>query len=168
MFTHIRSLHPADIITCDAINRSLPDWFGIEEGLAEARTYLESQSGLVAESNGEVIGYLTWHQLFPHSAEISWMAVRQTHHREGIGRELIVALEQRLVSDGVRLLSVKTLADLHPSPEYAQTRAFYTSVGFLSQMVLPDLWDPANPCLIMVKPLSNDMASGGDHKGHLY
>lgn len=153
MYTHIRSLHPTDIITCDAINRSLPDWFGLEEGLAEARTYLESHAGFVAESNGEVVGYLTWQQLLPQSAEISWMAVRQTHHRLGIGRELIAALEQRLVNDGVRLLSVKTLADLHPSPEYAQTRAFYTSTGFLAQMVLPDLWDPANPCLIMVKPL---------------
>lgn len=153
MSTHIRSLHPADIITCDAINRSLPDWFGIEDGLTEAVTYLENHAGLVAESDGEVVGYLTWHQPFPQSAEISWMAVCQTHHRRGIGRELIAALEQRLLDDGVRLLSVKTLADLHPSPEYAQTRAFYASVGFLPQIVLPDLWDQANPCLIMVKPL---------------
>ena len=54
------------------------------------------------------------------------------------------------------LLLVKTLADTHPSPEYAATRAFYRSLGFLPLAVLPDLWGPANPCLLMVRPLPLD------------
>lgn len=32
----IRPLTSKDIPTCVAINRSLPDWFGLEEGLEEA------------------------------------------------------------------------------------------------------------------------------------
>ncbi|MCA9833538.1 MAG: GNAT family N-acetyltransferase [Thermomicrobiales bacterium] len=149
----IRSLTSADSTACDAINRSLPDWFGIEEGLAEARGYLHTHRGVVAEIDGSVVGYLTYDQPFPESAEISWMAVAGSHHRAGIGRALVNRLEEVLRADGCELLSVKTLADLHPSPEYAQTRAFYRALGFRRLMVLPDLWDPSNPCLIMAKAL---------------
>lgn len=145
-----RTLVASDIEVCDAINRGLPQWFGIEEGLAEALQYLHQHEGIVAEANGEVVGYLTWHQHFGESAEISWMAVAATAHREGVGRALIAALLAQLPAS-ITLLSVKTLADSHPSPEYGITRAFYRSCGFQPLMVLPDLWDEANPCLIMVK-----------------
>lgn len=145
----IRTLVPEDIPRCIEINSSLPDWFGLEEGLAEAEDYLRHHSGLVAESDGTVVGYLTYANLFPESTEISWMAVSQSHHRSGVGRTLIAALESML-PDGF-LLSVKTLADSHPSPHYAVTRSFYEAMGFRPQMVFPELWDPSNPCLLMVK-----------------
>lgn len=144
----IRPLTKQDIPHCNAINRTLPDWFGIEEGLAEAEEYLNIHNGFVAESDGRVIGYLTYAPEFPHSTEISWMAVSANFHRQGIGRGLITALIDTRSSG--ELVSVKTLADSHPSPEYAITRAFYESVGFRPLMVLPDLWDPSNPCLLMV------------------
>ena len=149
----IRPLTPEDIVACTAINRSLPAWFGLEEGLEEADGYLRNHAGLVAESGGVVVGYLTYELLFPESAEISWMAISRAHHRHGIGRSLIAHLESILRERNVTLLSVKTLADSHPSPEYAATRAFYSGVGFRQQMAFPDLWDPANPCLLMVKVL---------------
>lgn len=145
----IRALAPEDVSRCVAINRSLPAWFGLEDGLAEAEEYLREHRGLVALREGEIIGYLTWHEHFAGSAEVSWMAVDPGHHRAGVGRGLIARLEALLSSDS--LLSVKTLADTHPSPEYAATRSFYRKAGFRPQMVFPDLWDPSNPCLLMVK-----------------
>ena len=147
----IRPLISEDVSRCIDINRSLPDWFGLEEGLAEAEEYLRDHPGLVAEVDGAVVGYLTYAQLFAESTEISWMAVAKSQHRRGIGRSLIAALEKQL--PGGSLLSVKTLADSHPSPEYAITRAFYGSLGFRPQMVFPELWDLSNPCLLMVKTL---------------
>ena len=48
---------------------------------------------------------------------------------------------------------MKTLSAAHPDPGYAGTRAFYAAVGFVPLMELPDLWDPGNPCLVMVKAL---------------
>lgn len=148
----IRTLTPVDISHCTGINRSLPDWFGLEEGLEEAEGYLRDHAGLVAEVDGEIVGYLTYEQLFPKSAEISWMAVAKSQHRRGVGRALIGVLEGRLA--GNSLLCVKTLSDAHPSAEYAITRDFYAALGFRRQMVFPELWDPANPCLLMVKVLS--------------
>lgn len=149
MSLSVRSLTAQDVSACMEINRSLPDWFGLEEGLEEAAGYLNDHEGLIAEVDGEIVGYLTYAQLFSESTEISWMAVAKSQHRRGVGRLLIAALEQELPD--ASLLSVKTLADTHPSPEYAITRAFYMSLGFRPQMVFPDLWDPSNPCLLMVK-----------------
>ncbi len=149
----IRSLAPGDADRCEAIIRGLPDWFGLEEGIAEARGYLETQSGFVAEEAGEVLGFLTYASELPESAEITWMAVAAVAHRRGIGRALTDALVSAARTEGRQLLLVKTLAGAHSSPEYMATRAFYRSMDFLPLAVLPDLWGPANPCLLMVRPL---------------
>lgn len=155
----IRPLTRDDADRCEAIIRGLPDWFGLEEGIAEARGYLESHDGFLAEEDGEVLGFLTYASKLAESAEITWMAVAGGVHRRGIGRALTEALVSRAGADGRELLLVKTLAGTHPSPEYAATRAFYRSMGFLPLVVLPDLWGPVNPCLLMVRPLG---ASAGD------
>lgn len=49
------------------------------------------------------------------------------------------------------MLLVKTLADTHPSEEFAQTRAFYRAMEFGRLEVFPDLWGPHNPCLLMAR-----------------
>lgn len=146
---HSRVLTRDDADACEAIVRALPDWFGIEEGIAEARSYLDTQEGLVAEENAHILGFLTFASEFPESAEITWMAVAPESHRRGIGRALVDALIEHVTQRGVRLLLVKTLADSHPSPEYAATRA----LGFLPLTVRPEHWDAANPCLFMVRAL---------------
>lgn len=147
----IRALTRSDADACEAIVRALPDWFGIEEGIAEARGYLDSQEGLVAEDAGKIVGYMTFGSEFRESAEITWMAVAPEAHRHGIGRALVEELVRELRSRGCDLLLVKTLAETHPSREYAATRAFYRATGFRPLTVLPDVWDPANPCLLMVR-----------------
>lgn len=136
----IARLNPGHATACEAIGRALPGWFGIEEGLEAMRLAADRGPGLVALSaSDEVTGFLTVERHFPESWDISWMAVHPDHHRRGIGRRLIDELIQDARERGVRLLQVKTLADLHPSPEYARTRAFYRSLGFIRLEVLPDL-----------------------------
>jgi hypothetical protein len=56
-------------------------------------------------------------------------------------------------AEGYSLLHVKTLAPSDPDPGYAATRAFYEAVGFLPLEVLPQVWGPENPCLLLVRPL---------------
>lgn len=148
----IRELQRTDADACETIVRELPDWFGHEEGIAEAREYLHSQEGVVAtDADGEVLGWLTYACAFPESMEITWMAVAASAHRRGIGRALIDRLIEITESRETQVILVKTLADTHPSPEYAATRAFYGAMGFVPAMVLPELWDPSNPCLVMVR-----------------
>jgi GNAT superfamily N-acetyltransferase len=157
----IRPLTRGDADRCEAIIRGLPDWFGLEEGIAEARCHLETQDGFVAEEDGEVRGFLTFASEVAESLEITWMAVAAGAHRRGIGRALIEALVSKARTDGRDLLVVKTLADAHPSPEYAATRAFYRSMGFLPAAVLRDVWGPANPCMLMVRPLEPPLDGEG-------
>jgi len=149
----IRTLEREDADVCEAIVRDLPDWFGIEAGIAEARGYLETQDGLVADDGGTVVGFLTYTSAYAESMEITWMAVAASAHRRGIGRALTEALVREARSRECELLMVKTLADSDPSPEYQATRSFYRAMGFRPLTVLPDLWGPANPCLLMVRSL---------------
>lgn len=81
------------------------------------------------------------------------MAVAADAHRRGIGRELVDALVQEAECSGHAVLLVKTRAETHPSPEYAATRAFYRKMEFRRLTVLPDLWDEANPCLLMIRAI---------------
>ncbi len=146
-------LSPAHVDAIDALARCLPAWFGIEEGLQDLRAAAERGPGYVAIMGDAVAGFVTLDRPFPETLEITWMAVAPDRHRQGIGRALIEAVIADARASGARFLHVKTLADTHPSPEYAQTRAFYGSMGFERLIVLPDLWGPVNPCLLLVRPV---------------
>ena len=149
----IAALHPEHAPACEAIGRSLPTWFGIEEGLRAIRDAATNGPGLVALDGERVVGFLTLERHFTEAWEISWMAVEPAWHRRGIGRRPVDASIVQTRLAGGRVLQVKTLADSHPSPEYVLTREFYRAMGFLRLEVFPDLWDPANPALLMVRPL---------------
>jgi ribosomal protein S18 acetylase RimI-like enzyme len=150
----IRALdHAADAEACDAIVATLPEWFGLEEGIRACAAAVRSRPGLVAEDGGRVLGFLTLDRPYPDTPEITWLAVHADHRRRGLGRELLDALRLQLGAGGDRLLLVKTLSDRSdPGPEYAQTRAFYLAMGFLPVAEL-DLYGPENPIQLMALPL---------------
>jgi len=148
----IRVLEPADGPACDDIVAGLPEWFGLEEGRRECAAAVRSESGLVAWVDDAVLGFLTYQRLFPVTAEITWMAVRADRRRGGLGHALIDELVSRERSAGLRFLAVKTLSARDPDPNYAETRAFYGSVGFLPVQEF-EPWGPENPAVLMIKPL---------------
>lgn len=148
-----------DPATVDRLLRSLPEWFGIESSIVE---YVESAHRLPTylarpAGGGDPVGVLLATRHFPESAEIHLMAVDRAWHRHGAGRALVGALEVDLVADGVSLLQVKTLGPARPNASYDLTRQFYRSLGFLPLEEIHELW-PGNPCLVMVKPLSDPRA----------
>jgi ribosomal protein S18 acetylase RimI-like enzyme len=146
----VRELRVADAPACDAIMASLPEWFGLEDGIRMCAEAVRSQPGLVCVRDGATIGFLTVERPSDRTAEISWLAV----HRDERGRGAGTMLVERLVEDlrregGVRLLLVKTLSDREdPGPEYAATRAFYLARGFRPAAEL-DLFGPENPIQLM-------------------
>jgi GNAT superfamily N-acetyltransferase len=145
--------HANDAEACDAIIASLPEWFGLEEGIREAAEAARTHEGWVIETDGEVVGFLTLVHRYPTTAEVSWMAVHREHRRNGHGRALVDATRQELAAGGLRLLLVKTLSDrVDPGPEYAHTRAFYLANGFVPVMEL-DIWGPENPCQVLAMPI---------------
>ncbi len=81
------------------------------------------------------------------------MGVLAGWHRRGVGRALVERAESYARAEGFSLLHVKTLAPSDPDPGYAATRAFYAAAGFRPLEVLPEVWGPDDPCLLMVRPL---------------
>jgi hypothetical protein len=53
----------------------------------------------------------------------------------------------------IEYVQVKTLSPRHPDSGYVKTRAFYFAVGFRPLEEFPELWQPENPALQMVKAL---------------
>jgi ribosomal protein S18 acetylase RimI-like enzyme len=150
----IRPLDPAtDAEACDAIVASLPEWFGLEEGIREAADLVRSAPGSVAVRDGQVVGFETHAERSFGASEITWIAVHTDHRGSGIGSALVEELASSLRSAGVALLVVKTLSDrVDPGPEYAATRAFYLARGFIPVQEL-DIWGPDNAAQLLVKPL---------------
>ncbi len=138
---------------CEPVLRGLPEWFGIESAIVHYVDSIDRMPTFLAAEPGAIIGFLTVCRHFPMSAEIYVMAIDREHHRLGIGRRLIDRAEAWLRSEGVRYLQVKTLSASHPDPHYAATRRFYERVGFSPLEEFKTLWDPSNPCLLLVKAL---------------
>lgn len=130
----------------------LPEWFGIPESKEE---YIRESAGMpffAAQKNGEDLGFMAMKETSAHACEIYVTGVKKRVHRCGAGRAMFAAFEAFAREKGYRLIQVKTVAPGY-YPEYDATVAFYRSVGFLPLEVFPTLWDEANPCLILVKPL---------------
>ena len=125
----VRTLEAADAATCDDIIASLPDWFGMPEGIRDCAKDVRTSRGSCASdiARGWVLTYV---QRTPMASEITWMAVHANHRNRGFGTALVEELITRLAATDVRLLLVRTLSDREdPGPEYAATRAFYLARG---------------------------------------
>ena len=141
---------------CEAILRSLPEWFGMEPAIQQYVRDVQVLPTFVARECGRVIGFLTIKRHSPASAEVSVMAVARERRGRGVGRRLLVGAEAWLAEQGVRFLQVKTLGPSRPDEHYAQTHRFYEAVGFVPLEEFPLLWDKDNPCLLMVKCVHED------------
>lgn len=128
----------------------LPQWFGLPDSTA---AYVSEAAELplwVARICGKPIGFITLKSTSAETSEIHCMGVLKSHHGNGIGRALF---ERAIASlEGKKLIQVKTVAKGYYE-EYDGTNAFYRSLGFIELEVFPEMWDPWNPCLIMVKCL---------------
>jgi ribosomal protein S18 acetylase RimI-like enzyme len=151
----IRPLAASDAEACDAIIAGLPEWFGLDEGIAQCAAAVRSQRGLVAEVDGAVVGFVTHRLHYPEAAEVTWLAVARSTQREGHGRALVDSLARELAAEGVRHLTVRTLSDRSNDGHYARTRGFYRAIGFVPLLDLPELWDAENPAMVLLRDLDS-------------
>ncbi|WP_125704855.1 GNAT family N-acetyltransferase [Lacticaseibacillus daqingensis] len=131
----------------------LPEWFGLPESTQE---YIDEAAHLplwVAQSGATVVGFIDLNETSPMTGEISCMGIRKAYQRQGIGRQLVTTLKT-VAREKYQFLQVKTVAPGH-YPQYDETIAFYTAMGFAPLEVFPTLWDAWNPCLIMIQSLKS-------------
>ncbi|MCC6676773.1 MAG: GNAT family N-acetyltransferase [Phycisphaerales bacterium] len=137
---------------CEAILRSIPEWFGIEEATLR---YIAAAARLptwIASLGPRDAGFITISRHFDESAEIHCIAVHRDFHGMGAGTALVRLAEEHLRQQGVRYLQVKTLGPSRTNVEYARTLHFYLRRGFARLEEINGLW-PGIPCLILVKKL---------------
>ena len=151
----IRALIPADGPGCDEVILSLPAFFGHEGGRRDCAEAVRAQRGWVALDGDEVVGFLTVAPSTEETLEITWMAVRQTERRGGVGRRLI----ERVVSEVEEPLLVLTAGpsstepDADPDDNYEGTRRFYKEMGFIPiKELTPSGW--SQPALLLIRPQS--------------
>ncbi len=140
--------------TCRRVLATLPTWFGIPESVEDYVAKADTNPTLITTIHGEDVGILTLVTHTPYAAEIYVMGVVPERHREGIGRQMVEFAETWLRGRDIEFLQVKTLSPRHPDPGYVKTRAFYMACGFRPLEEFPDLWQPENPALQMVKAIA--------------
>lgn len=131
---------------------ALPEWFGIPSARQAYIDHASHAPMLGAEHEGRVVGYVSLAVHFGNNCEIHSMGVDPRWHRKGIGRELIAVAARWASAREIGFLSVKTISDKHPDPNYAKTRAFYIAAGFIPFEELPTLWGKNLPCLVLIRP----------------
>jgi GNAT superfamily N-acetyltransferase len=146
---------------CRRLLNELPDWFGIPEAMDDLVAKAERAGAVIAIVGGSEVGLMTLVRHTEFAAEIDVMAVAPDHHRQGIGRAMLEHAERLLAQDGVEYLQVKTLAETVEYEPYASTRAFYAACGFRPLQVFPELWDPENPALQLIKRLKPSLPQAG-------
>jgi len=136
---------------CRGIFADLPAWFGIPESTAMYVDGVQDKPFFAAYIDGEAVGFVSLAIHNKYTAEIYVMGIKPTHHRHGLGRQLVAACEQYCIEHHMEFLTVKTLDEKNPDEGYRKTRLFYEAMGFRPLEVFPTLWDEANPCLFLAK-----------------
>jgi ribosomal protein S18 acetylase RimI-like enzyme len=116
--------------TVERLTARLPEWFGRPESNRHYAGQAEVLEAWVARIDGQSVGLLLLKRHGAVSAEIYWLGVDPQHHRQGIGRCLIRAVEHRLKQQRIRFLFVMTVHLKDPYEPYRRTRAFYEAIGF--------------------------------------
>ena len=136
---------------CVEVVRSLPEWFGYPGALEDVNAATSSQAGFVVMNDAdELVGFVSVKPSYDETLEITYLAVRADHRREGIGRQLVRSVRDLALAQGAQSICLLTLGPSAESPCYAATVAFYRAVGFWrTKEVYLNAWDGA-PTLVMV------------------
>lgn len=138
---------------CLDILHALPDWFGIESAIAEYAKHSAELPFFAVFEGEKPVGFAAVEQHTRYAAELAVCGILPAYQRQGLGRRLMEACEAYCISQSIPYLTVKTLDATAQSEAYEKTRTFYRALGFVPIEVFPTLWDEANPCLLMLKPL---------------
>ncbi len=153
IFAEIKDPKQKSDFTLNILDK-LPQWFSDKKAVREyAKKVRELSFWAALSENNICTGFLAAQTHYGHTAEIFVCGVAPQYQHKGIGRKLYYLMEKHFKEMGFKYIIVKTLSDKANSKEYAETRKFYTKVGFEPLITLTEMWDEKNPCLIMIKVL---------------
>ena len=131
--------------------KDLPEWFGIPES---TQAYIEGAKDLqvwATYQEGNLLGFVSLSYSSEDCAEIDCLGVKKAYQGRGVGSQLLATLESE-ANKNVDFLQVKTVAQ-GSNKDYDRTNDFYRGLGFKKLEIFPQLWNPQNPCQILIKKL---------------
>jgi len=152
-----RELRPEDVAAVEGIVRSTGAFRDDEIAVAvelvqESLARGARASGyhfLFAERGGATVGYACYGPIACslHGWDLYWIAVEQSQRRGGVGRVLMDEAERAVAGAGGRRVYVETSS----RPDYAATRSFYESLGYVGEAHLADFYAPGDSKIVFVK-----------------
>ena len=108
---------------------------------------------LGAYADDRLVGYACWGPTpgTEGTFDLYWIVVDPARQREGLGTQLLRAVEDRLRTDQGRLVVVETSS----RADYAPTRAFYERRGYTQAARLPGYYAPGDDLVIYLKDLTH-------------
>jgi len=143
-----------------------PDEVNIALELIDERLARGPASGyhfLFVELDDQLAGYACYGSIActVGSFDLYWIAVHPQFQRNGLGRYLMAAVEERVRDVG----GTRIYIDTSGKPQYAPTRAFYDRNGFHCEAVLADFYAPGDDRVIHVKTLASTHGPAASLKG---
>lgn len=131
--TLVRRFRKSDLSLIKRLIQDLhPEWF-TEEALKDIPRDIQLSRCLVAEAGGRVVGFVSF---FSSDGKpmLGWLATDRKHQRAGVGRLLVETAVTELRRLGYKDVRVQTVGECEPAyPPYAETLAFYRSMGFTTE-----------------------------------
>lgn len=105
------------------------------------------------ESGGRVLGYVCFGPIpcTVASYDLYWIAVHEEFRGHGLGRQLLVAAEERIAALGGQRVYIETSS----RSQYDPTRAFYRCCAYREEAILADFYAPGDDKVVYVKLLKS-------------
>lgn len=140
-------------VTLEVMN-ALPEWFSPPEDIINKSIIHREYPFIAAYDGDRAVGFAALKIHNPYTADIYNFGVLREYHRMGIGHQIMKTCVGYCEENNYRFLTVKTLDESADYEPYNGTREFYKREGFYPLEVFTTFWDEDNPCLFMVKVIS--------------
>ncbi|MDD4876002.1 MAG: GNAT family N-acetyltransferase [Dehalococcoidales bacterium] len=106
---------------------------------------------LVAEANGEIIGYICYGPtpMTDNTWDIYWVVVSSERRKMGIGSKLLKLAEELITNAKGRIVIIETSS----TKAYKNTVRFYLNHKYITIGLIPDFYKPGDDKLILEKKL---------------
>lgn len=133
-----------------------PDEIAVAEELIDIYLDRPDQKdyGIVVAEDGQgaVAGYMTYGPtpLTRGTFDLYWMAVDPRAQGRGVGKALVLWLEEHVRREGGRLIVIETSS----TEKYEPTRRFYLGLSYTETARIPEFYGPGDGRVIYTKRLS--------------
>lgn len=144
-FIIIRRFRPNDLKSATDLDKEV--FGGYDPSIFTAFYEYHPRTTLVADSMGNVVGFVLGFKHTPLEGRIFWLAVRPGYQSRGVGRKLLASILRTFRFMG----AVSATLEVRISNKKAQ--ALYVGMGFEMTTIYPGYYSDGEPAIIMKRRL---------------